>query len=82
MSKDTCFTSFVLGDFVNGVFSAVFAFAVSTTSLWNVDCMSASLGKQRKGMNTHGKKMRSSMDNEDGLMINSLVRCDCHSVKP
>jgi hypothetical protein len=45
LSKDTSFTGFVLGDFVDGVFSAIFTFAVSTTGLWNVDCLSASLGK-------------------------------------
>jgi len=39
LSKDTGFTGFVLGDFMDGVFSAVFAFAVGTTGLWNVDCM-------------------------------------------
>ena len=42
LSKDTGFTGFVLGDFVDGVFSAVFALAVGTTCLWNVDCMSVS----------------------------------------
>jgi len=53
LSKDTGFTGFVLGDFVNGVFSAVFAFAISTTGLWNVDCISASLEKQGAKKNTH-----------------------------
>ena len=38
LSEHTCFTGFVLCDFVNGVFSAVFAFAVGTTGLGNVDC--------------------------------------------
>jgi hypothetical protein len=42
LSKDTGFTSFVLGDFVDGVFSAIFALAVCTTGLGNVDCMSVS----------------------------------------
>ena len=37
LSKDTGFTGFVLGDFVDGVFSTVFAFAVGATGLWNVD---------------------------------------------
>jgi hypothetical protein len=37
LSEDTCFTGFVLCDFVDGVLSAVFAFAVGATSLGNVD---------------------------------------------
>ena len=37
LSENTCFTGFVLCDFVDGVFSAVFAFAVGTTSLGDVD---------------------------------------------
>ena len=45
LSEDASLTSFVLGDFVDGVFSAVFAFAVGTTGLWNVDCASVSLIK-------------------------------------
>ena len=39
LSKDAGFTSFVLGDFVNRGFSAVFAFAVGIRAgLWNGDC--------------------------------------------
>lgn len=37
LSEDTRFTGFVLSDLVDGVFSAVFALAVGTASLWNVD---------------------------------------------
>ena len=37
LSEDTRFTSFILSDFMDSVFSAVFAFAVGTTSLGNVD---------------------------------------------
>ena len=37
LSENTGFTSFVLSYFVDGVFSAVLAFAVGATSLGNVD---------------------------------------------
>jgi hypothetical protein len=37
LSEDTGFTGFVLCYFVDGVFSAVFALAVGSTGLWNVD---------------------------------------------
>jgi len=49
LGKDTRFTGFVLGDFVDCVFSAVFAFAVGTTSFWNVDCMSVSARSEGTG---------------------------------
>ena len=49
LSKDTGFTGFVLGDFVDGVFSAVFAFAVGTTGLWDVDWMLVSLRSEGIG---------------------------------
>jgi hypothetical protein len=50
LSKDTGFAGFVLGDFVDGVFSTVFAFAVGATGLWNVDCgMSVSLRSEGMG---------------------------------
>ena len=67
LSKDTGFTGFVLSDFVNGVFSAAFAFAVSTTGLRNVDCVLVSL-RERKGtgMGTHDLcEMRSTMRARD-----------------
>jgi hypothetical protein len=50
LSKDAGFAGFVLGDFVDGVFSTVFAFAVGATGLWNVDCsMSVSLRSEGMG---------------------------------
>lgn len=36
------FAGFVLSDLVDGVFSAVLAFAISSSSLWDVDCTLAS----------------------------------------
>jgi hypothetical protein len=41
LSKDAGFTRFILGDLMYRVFSAIFTLAVGTTSLGNVDYISA-----------------------------------------
>ena len=71
LSKDTGFTGFVLGDFVDGVFSAVFALAVGTTGLWNVDCMSVSA--RSKGMREIPMAADEVDYGEDGYLIVSVT---------
>lgn len=75
LCKDTGFAGFVLCYFMDGVFSAVFALAVGTAGLWNVDYV-LDIGTER-GKDTHG-------DDRLGLrclmsVINNLLipRCDC-----
>ena len=52
LCEDTGFAGFVLCYFVDGVFSAVFALAVGTAGLWNVDYV-LEIDTER-GKDTHG----------------------------
>lgn len=75
LSEDTGFAGFVLCYFVDGMFSAVFALAVGSTGLWNVD-YELEIGTD-EGKDTHGgDRLRLGC-----LMVvinnRAVPRCDC-----